>query len=282
MISSAAAHIDNDEGGAPEKMAGLKIISIPAPHAKLTPELIEPHLAQQEFVHAARPAVLSLTQATEWGTLYTLDEIRQLTAFAHAYGLLVHLDGARLANAVAATGHSLAEYTVKAGVDMLSLGGTKNGAMNAEAVILLNQDKLSRIHAGYGTDGVSPHPVEYIRKHSMQLASKMRFISAQLIALFGTDLYVHNATRANTMAQRLAVAVKDIPGVEVVAPVEVNSVFARVPAKAADEVRAQFPFYDWDDSGVVRWMCSFDTTESDIEQFAQALTTACLSHNTQG
>ena len=278
VISTAAAHINSDEAGAPEKIAGIKIINVPAPQAKLTPELIEPHVANQDFVHAARPSVLSLTQATEWGTLYTVEEIRQLASFAHAYGLLVHLDGSRLANAVAATGHSLAEYTTQAGVDILSLGATKNGAMNAEAVVVLNPDALSKLSGGLTESSTAPSPIEYIRKYNMQLASKMRFISAQLLALFGTDLYLRNATHANTMAQKLAALTRELDGVEIVAPVEVNSVFARIPGAVADAVRPQFPFYDWDDTGVVRWMCSFDTTEEDLANFVDALSTACLTH----
>ncbi len=281
VIGTAVAHINTDEAGAPEKVAGLKIINVPAPQAKLTPALVEPYLANQDFVHAARPSVLSLTQATEWGTLYTVEEIRQLASFAHAYGLLVHLDGARLANAVAATGHSLADYTTSAGVDILSLGATKNGAMNAEAVVVLNPEALSKLSGGLDAWGTAPSPVEYIRKYSMQLASKMRFISAQLLAMYGTDLYLRNAGHANTMARRLAAAVDGLDGIEVVAPVEVNSVFARIPGAVAESVRAEFPFYDWDDSGVVRWMCSFDTTEEDLDRFVAALSTACLTHKAE-
>lgn len=273
VIATTASHINTDECGAPEKIGGLKILAAEGQNAKLTPDLIAPLLGNQDFVHAARPTVVSLTQATEWGTLYSVDEIREICDFAHAHGLVVHMDGARLANAVAATGQSLYEMTTGAGVDVVSLGATKIGAMNAEAVVVLNSNIL-------GVDD-GPNPVEYLRKFTMQLSSKMRFLSAQLLSLYEGDLYLRNAEQANRMARTLAERVSGIPGVDVVAPTEVNAVFARLPRAAADRVRNDYPFYDWDDSGVVRWMCSFDTTEDDVNEFVELLRTACLAHQPQ-
>jgi threonine aldolase len=255
VICAASAHINVDEGGAPEKVAGLKLLPTATPLGKLTPEHIDQHAWGFGDVHRSQPAVVSITQTTELGTCYSLDELSALCARAHSYGLKVHLDGARLSNAAATLGLPLRAFTTDVGVDVLSYGGTKNGLMYGEAVVVLNPDAV-----------VGP---AYLRKTSMQLSSKMRFVSAQLEALLGGDLYLRNAGHANDMAQRLLKAVMDIPGIEVQRPVQANSVFVVLPREVTERLQAKHRFYVWDEhTGEVRWMTSFDTTEADIDTFA--------------
>ena len=255
VVCAQSAHINVDEGGAPEKMAGLKLYSIPTSDGKLTPGLIDTEARGFGDEHRAQPLAVSITQSTELGTLYTPDEIRAIADHAHSLGMTVHLDGSRLSNAGAALGLGLAAFTTEAGVDSLSLGGTKNGALGAEAVIVLNPDACAGL--------------TYLRKTHMQLASKMRFVSAQLIALYESDLWLRNAGHANAMATRLRAAVADIGGVEFAQPTQANGVFVRLPEGVADAVRSEFFFYDWDSAArEVRWMCSFDTTEDDVDAFA--------------
>lgn len=262
VVCAQTAHIHVDEGGAPEKVAGIKLFPVPTPDGKLTPELIDIEARGFGDEHRAQPLAVSITQSTELGTLYTPDEIRAITSHAHSLGMSVHMDGARLSNAAAALGVPFAEFTTDAGVDIISLGGTKNGALGAEAIVLLNPGASAGL--------------TYLRKTNMQLASKMRFVSAQLIALFEGDLWLRNAGHSNAMAARLRAAVEGIPGIEFAQETQANGVFARLPEGVADAVRSEFFFYDWDEAArEVRWMCSFDTTVEDVDGFAALLRTAC-------
>jgi threonine aldolase len=258
VICTDTAHLHVDEGGAPERVGGLKLLVAAGADGKLAPPLVEPLIARVGDEHAVQPRVVSITQATELGTLYSLPEVRALAELAHAHGMLLHMDGARLANAAAALGCSLRELTAGAGVDVLSFGGTKNGLMLGEAVIAF--------------DPALAEPLLYLRKQSMQLASKMRFLAAQFDALLEDELWRRNAARANAMAARLAAAVTALPGVRLTRPVEANAVFAIVPASARAALQERFDFYTWDEgTGEVRWMCSWDTTEADVDAFAAAL-----------
>lgn len=259
VVCARSAHINVDECGAPEKISGVKLLPVDTPDGKLTPELVDTVAWGFGDEHHAQPAVLSITQSTELGTVYTLDELAALSEHAHKLGMRVHLDGARLFNGAAALGCSLAEVTTAVGVDVLSLGGTKHGLMGAEAVVVLDPDVLA-----------GPKHGEFVRKLDAQLSSKMRFVSAQLLAILGDDLWKRGATHANAMARRLADAVRDT--VEVTQEPQANAVFALVPPKVTERLQRQYPFYVWDEAtGEVRWMCGFDTTEADIEGFAAAL-----------
>jgi threonine aldolase len=258
VVCAETAHINVDEGGAPEKVAGLKLMSVPTPDGKLTPELIDRQAWGWGDEHRAQPNLVSITQSTELGTLYTVEEITAICAHAHQLGMGVHLDGARIANAAAALGVPLRAFTTDAGVDVLSFGGTKNGLMAAEAVVVLNPEAATGL--------------KYLRKSSMQLASKMRFVSAQFIALLEGDLWLRGARHSNAMAARLHEAVRGIPEVTVTRPVQANAVFAIVPKDVTERLQKRFRFYTWDEhTGEVRWMCSFDTTEQDVDAFAAAL-----------
>jgi threonine aldolase len=266
VICSSLAHIHTDEGGAPERVSGLKLFTVPVPEGKLTPELIATEAFGFGDEHRAQPLVVSITQSSELGTVYTPEEIRAITAFAHDKGMLVHMDGARLWNAAASLNLPFRAFTTDVGVDVLSLGGTKNGLLCAEAIVVLNPDAV---------DGLI-----YLRKLSMQLASKMRFASAQILALFTDDLGMRSARHANAMASRLRSALEErvasgvVSGLGFSAPTEANAVFALLDNAVADRIREKFRFYDWDRAkGEVRWMCSFDTTEDDISRFVDAITT---------
>jgi threonine aldolase len=261
VICADTAHLNVDECGAPEAIAGVKLLSARAQDGKLTPELIDALHTRGGDEHAVQPRVVSISEATELGTVYRPAEIRALAEAAHARGLLLHVDGARLSNAAAALDVSLREITADAGVDLLSFGGTKNGLLAGEAVVFL---------APGLADGF-----EYLRKQSLQLASKMRFLAAQFDALLTEDLWRRCARQANAMAARLAGAVADLPGLTITRPVEANAVFATLPAGAAHSLQQQFPFYVWDEArGEVRWMCSWDTTEEDVDEFAAAIAAA--------
>jgi threonine aldolase len=258
VICASTAHINVDENGAPERVGGMKLLNVPTPDGKLTPELIDREAWGWGDEHRAQPLAVSITQSTELGTLYTVEEIQAISEHIHARGMKLHMDGARLGNAAAALGVPLRAITTDAGVDILSMGGTKNGMMYGECIVALDPD------AAPGLD--------YLRKMNMQLASKMRFISAQFIALYGTDLWLRSASTANTMAARLRTAVEKIDGVTLTQPTQSNAVFATLPAGAADKLRDIFRFYDWDQAtGEVRWMCTFDTTEADVDAFAAAI-----------
>lgn len=266
VICSSLAHIHTDEGGAPERVSGLKLFTVPVPEGKLTPELIATEAFGFGDEHRAQPLVVSITQSSELGTVYTPDEIRAITSFAHDKGMLVHMDGARLWNAAASLNLPFRAFTTDVGVDVLSLGGTKNGLLGAEAIVVLNPDAV---------DGLI-----YLRKLSMQLASKMRFASAQILALFTDDLGMRSARHANAMASRLRSALEErvasgeISGLGFSAPTQANAVFALLDNSVADRIREKFRFYDWDRAkGEVRWMCSFDTTEDDISRFVDTITT---------
>ncbi|MGW4798841.1 threonine aldolase family protein [Nonomuraea sp. NPDC004297] len=256
VICAESAHINTDEGGAPEVAGGIKLLTVPAPDGKLTPELIDRQAWGFGDVHRAQPKVVSISNTTELGTLYTAAEIAAICEHAHDLGLLVHLDGSRLTNAAAALDVPMRALTTDAGVDVLSFGGTKIGMMYGEAVVVL--------------DPAAATGVDYVRKTFMQLSSKMRFVSAQFDALLSGDLWLRNARRANAMARRLAAAAERVPGVRLARPVEANAVFAVLPGDVAERLRKRFTFYDWTD-GEVRWMCAFDTTEEDVDAFAAAL-----------
>ena len=261
VVSAKTAHINTDEGGAPERISGLKLLSVDTPDGKLTPELIDLEAWGWGDEHRAQPLAVSITQTTELGTLYTPDEIRAITDHAHSLGMTVHMDGARISNAAAALGVPLREFTTDAGVDVLSFGGTKNGVLYGEAIVVLNPDAVEGLL--------------FLRKLNMQLASKMRFVSAQLLALLDDDLYLRSASHANAMAARLrgSLEAAALPGLEFTRPTQANAVFAILPLGVADDLRRDFRFYDWDPATrEVRWMTAFDTTEADIDAFVAAIT----------
>jgi threonine aldolase len=260
VVAASTAHINVDEGGAPERVAGIKILNVPTDDGKLTTDLIDREAWGWGDEHRAQPLVASITQSTELGTLYTPDEVRAIADHVHARGMRLHMDGARISNAAAALGVPLRAFTRDAGVDVLSFGGTKNGAMVGEAVVVLDPA---------ASDGLL-----FLRKLNMQLSSKMRFVSAQLIALLEGDLWLRNASHSNAMAQRLRTGVEagiadgSIRGVAFTQETQSNGVFATLPDGVADQLRESFRFYDWDAArNEVRWMCSFDTTEQDIDAF---------------
>jgi threonine aldolase len=256
VICADSAHINTDECGAPERLLGTKLLVVPAPDGKLTPELISERLSARGNEHFAQPAAVAITQSTEFGTCYTLAELRKIADFAHASDLRVYLDGARLANAAAYLDCSLAELAE--GADVLSFGGTKNGAIGAEALIV--------VRSGLAAD------VPYLRKQQTQLTSKMRFLAAQFGALLQDDLWRTNASRANTMARRLAAGAAAVPGVEIVYPVQANAVFARLEPKHVAALQQDWFFHLWDErESVVRWMAAFDTTEADVDAFVASI-----------
>ncbi|WP_427017262.1 threonine aldolase family protein [Pseudarthrobacter sp. P1] len=258
VVCASTAHINCDENGAPERVGGMKLLAVPTTDGKLTPELIDREAWGFGDEHRAQPLAVSITQTTELGTCYTPAEVKAIADHAHSLGMKVHMDGARLANAAAHLGEPLRSFTSDAGVDVLSFGGTKNGLMFGEAVVALNPS---------ATDGL-----KYLRKMNMQLASKMRFISAQFIALLEGDLWLRSAGHANAMAARLRAAVDTIDGVTPTQPTQSNGVFAILPDGVADRLRESFRFYDWNEAArEVRWMCSFDTTEADIDAFVAAI-----------
>ncbi|MBZ5652239.1 MAG: low specificity L-threonine aldolase [Acidobacteriia bacterium] len=256
VICGEAAHIYTDECGAPEKFTGCKLLPVPVTNGKLTIESVSHAYHGIDDPHHVQPRVISITQATEVGTVYQPNEIKALARFAHQRGMFLHMDGARIANAAASLGQTLRQATRDLGVDVLSFGGTKNGAMGAEAVVFFDQ-KLG-------------HDFLYLRKQGMQLASKMRFISAQFDALFTGDLWHKNAQHANRMARLLQTQLRKIPQVKIVYKVEANGVFAKIPRPAIAKLQRRYFFYVWNEQqSVVRWMCSFDTTEQDVRQFAR-------------
>jgi threonine aldolase len=261
VICTETAHLNVDECGAPEAIARVKLLLASSEHGKVSPAEVKRLITRVGDEHAVQPRVVSISQSTELGTLYTPEETRTLSRVAHEQGLLMHVDGARLSNAAAALELPLRALTTDAGVDLVSFGGTKNGLLGAEAVVLLEP----RLADGF----------EYVRKQSMQLASKMRFLAAQFQALLSDELWLRCASHANAMAARLAEAVDQIPGVTITRPVQANAVFATLPAGATATLQRQFPFYTWDErTGEVRWMCSWDTTEEDVEAFAKAVKAA--------
>ena len=252
VICAESAHINTDECGAAERILGTKLLTVPAPDGKLTPELIASRLAGRGDEHFAQPGVVAITQSTEVGTCYSLAELRKIREFCADNGLRVFMDGARLANAAAYLGCTLAELAEHA--DVLSFGGTKNGAMGVEAVIVMRSGDAAN--------------APYLRKQHMQLSSKMRFLAAQFIALLDDDLWLQNARHANAMASRLAAGLADLPGVDVVYPVESDAVFARLARQHVAELQREWTFHVWDETTlVVRWMTAFDTQERDVDDF---------------
>jgi threonine aldolase len=256
VICAEAAHIYTDECGAPEKFTGCKLIPLPTRGGKLTVEAVRQAYHGIGDQHHVQPRVISITQATEVGTVYKPSEIKALARFAHEHDMFLHVDGARIANAAVSLGQSLRQASRDLGVDVLSFGGTKNGALGAEAVVFFDK-ALARDFL-------------YLRKQGMQLASKMRFISAQFDALLTGDLWRKSAEHANRMARLLQKNLSPIPDVKVVYKVEANGVFVKIPRKAIARLQKRYFFYVWnEEQSVVRWMCSFDTTEHDIKQFAR-------------
>ncbi|SDH73260.1 L-threonine aldolase [Sinosporangium album] len=257
IICAGTAHIATHEAGAPERLLGVKLITVSTSDGKLTPVDITSRLGGLGNHHESQPRVVSISQSSELGTCYTPDEVAALAAASHAHGLLLHMDGARIANAAAYLGTSLRSFTTDAGVDILSFGGTKNGALAAEAVIVLSP-------------ALTP-TIPFLRRQSLQLASKMRFISAQLTALLTDKLWHANADHANAMATRLADGIADLPGVSITYPVQSNAVFAALPQAAVPVLRERFVFHTWDASArVVRLVTAFNTAPDDVDAFIAA------------
>jgi len=264
VVCARTAHINTDETGAPEKTGGLKLLPVDSPDGKLTPELVAREAWGWGNEHRAQPLAVSISQVTELGTCYTPDEIRALADHAHERGMVLHVDGSRLGNAAAHLGVSLAELTSDAGADLLSLGGTKNGLLGAEAVVAL-------------TPGVA-HGLPYLRKIDLQLGSKMRFVSAQLLALYEGDLWLRSAGHANAMAERLAAGIEAIAaggsdsGIGIAQPVQSNAVFATMPHETAARAQRSFAFGSWPaQPGLYRLMCAWDTTPEDVDALLAAL-----------
>lgn len=260
VLCSEASHLWNDEAGAPEALAGCKLIAVPHRDGKISLDALKARAGRRGDQHASQPRLVSLTQPTELGTLYEPGEVRSVCDWAHAEGLLVHVDGTRLVNAAAALGTGLAELTTGLGVDAVSLGGTKNGLLFGEAVVFARPDMAPSF--------------PWLRKQNLQLASKTRFLGAQFEAWLGTDLWLELARNANAMAARLGAALRGLPGVEVTRPVQTNAVFARIPPAWVEPLRKTAPFYVWDAATTeVRLMCAWDTRPEDVDAFAAATRT---------
>jgi threonine aldolase len=262
VICSEHAHINADECGAPENFLGCKLLTVHTADGKLTVDDVGRHLQGRLDQHRVQPAVVSITQSSELGTVYSASEIIKIADFCHSHGLYLHMDGARFANAVASQGIGLGEASGRLGVDLLSFGGAKNGLLFGEALVSFRPE-LSK-------------NTQFIRKQAMQLASKMRFIAAQFSALLTDDLWLENAAHANRMAQLLAEQIKGIPDLAIVQPVQANAIFASLPRVAIDKLLKKYFFYIWDEEkNQVRWMTSFATTEEDIAKFAVAIKASC-------
>ena len=256
IVCVDSSHVNVDECGAPEKYTGCKLIALPTPDGKLRVEQIKPLLHALGNEHHVQPRVISISQATEMGTVYTKKELKSLSGFAHDNNMLLHVDGARLANAAVSLNASLREITADVGVDVLSFGGTKNGMMYGEAVIFFDK-KLA-------------NDFKFIRKQGMHLPSKMRYISAQFEALLSNNLWKRSAIHANHMAHLLAVELAKIPKIKITQPVESNGVFATMPPKYIPRLQKKYFFYVWDEEiSEVRFMASFDTSEHDIQEFVR-------------
>lgn len=258
VLCTEAAHINEDECGAPEKFTGCKLWDFFAADAKLHPEMLRYTLPNLGDEHRVQPRVISLTQATEFGTLYSIDEIAALAEFAHANGLYVHMDGARLANAAVSLGVDFRSFTRDAGVDVVSFGGTKNGLMYGEAVLFFHPELARR--------------AKFYRKQGMQLASKMRYISAQFSAYLSNDVWKRNAGHANAMAQQLAAGIAALPGAKLYHPVQANGVFVQLPDAVIEALRKDHFFYIFDEKNrVARFMCSYSTPESEVQRLVADL-----------
>jgi len=258
VICADTAHIQVDECGAPEKFTGCKLLPVKSVKGKISPESIREHLHGFDFEHHSQPKVISISQVTELGTVYTPEEIREIADLAHVHNMYLHMDGARIANAAAALNLSFRAFTRDAGVDVLSFGGTKNGLMIGEAVLFFNPELSKR--------------TKYIRKQSMQLFSKMRFVSAQFIPYLKNELWKKNALHANNMARLLEQEVQKVEGIKLTQQTEANGVFAIIPKEIIPQLQEKFFFYVWDENrSEVRWMTAFDTTEDDIYNFIETL-----------
>ncbi len=258
IICAETAHIQQDECGAPEKFTGAKLLPVSTPDGKLTSDLITKHLYGFGFEHHSQPKVISISQATEMGTIYTPAEIKALATHAHSYKMYLHVDGARLFNASASLNIGLKEMITDTGVDVLSFGGTKNGMMYGEAVVFFSKELSENF--------------KYRRKQGMQLASKMRFIAAQFNAMLTNELWLKNASHANKMAQLLATEVSKIPKIKITQKVQINAVFAIIPSDVIPQLQKEYFFYEWDKhTSEVRWMTSWDTTQEDIIGFVDLL-----------
>lgn len=254
VICAETAHVNVDECGAPENFTGCKLLTVPTPDGKLRVEQIKPLLHGIGVEHHVQPAVITISQATEMGTIYTKKELKTLAGFAHDHGMLLHVDGARLSNAAVSLDASLKEITADVGLDVLSFGGTKNGMMYGEAVVFFNP----KLAADF----------KYIRKQGMQLSSKMRFIAAQFEAMLSGDLWRRGPERANRMARWLADELTKLPQIKITQPVESNGVFAVIPSKYIPALQKRYFFYVWNEEiSEVRLMASFDTTDEDIRDF---------------
>ncbi len=261
VLCSDYAHIYSDECGAPEKHTGCKLIPLPHQDGKITLDSVRHAYHGIGDQHHVQARVISITQSTEMGTVYQPEEIQALARFAHEHEMFLHMDGARIANAAASLGQTLRQATRDLGVDVLSFGGTKNGIMGGEAVVFFNR--------AFSSDFL------YLRKQGMQLASKMRFIAAQFEALLTNDLWRRSAEHANRMARLLEAELRKIPQVRVVWKVEANGVFAQIPRHAVQKIKDRYFFYMWiEEECIVRWMCSFDTTEEDVKDFAKVVAEA--------
>jgi len=266
VITASTAHLEQDECGAPEKFTGCKVLSVDTADGKISPALVEKHMHGFDFEHHSQPRVISITQSTEMGTVYSPDEIRELSAYTHSHGMLLHMDGARIANAAVTLDLPFKSFTTDAGADILSFGGTKNGMMYGEAVCFLK----SGLSGGF----------KYIRKQSMQLASKMRFISAQYIAYFRDDLWRKSAAHSNRMALILAEKIGRLSGITITQPVQSNGVFVIMPQTVAARVCKHFFFYPWNEkTSEYRLMTGWDTTEEDIDGLVEVLRNELLKIN---
>lgn len=258
IICAETAHINVDECGAPQYFTGARLLTIETSNGKLTIEGIQKHMHGFGFEHHSQPNVISITQATELGTLYSVEEIKAICDFAHQNKMYVHMDGARIANAAVALGKEFKEFTVDAGIDVLSFGGTKNGMMYGEAIVFFNKKLAENF--------------KYTRKQGMQLASKMRFISAQFDAMLSNNLWKRNAAHANNMAKILEKEIRKLPEIKITQVVQANGVFAIVPEKIIQALQEEFFFYVWDEAkNEVRWMTSWDTEEEDIYGFVEKI-----------
>lgn len=266
IVAAHTAHMNEDECGAPEKFIGSKILEIHTDNGKILPEQVLPFLTSIGFQHHSQPKVISISQVTEMGTVYTPEEIKALADFAHSHNMYLHMDGARISNAAVALGMDFRSFTTDVGVDVLSFGGTKNGLMFGEVVIFLNKE--------LSTD------FEYARKQGMQLHSKMRFIASQFTRYLTDDLWKKNATIANNMADKLASEISKIPSLKVSQTVDANGVFVMVPSELIPKLQEHFFFHVWNETPIiengiarneVRLMCSWDTNEEDIEGFVKLI-----------
>jgi threonine aldolase len=264
VLCSDYAHIYCDECGAPEKHMGCKLIPLHHQDGKINVDLVRHAYHGIGDQHHVQARVISITQSSEMGTVYQPEEVQALAKFAHEHEMFLHMDGARIANAAVGLGQTLRQATRDLGVDVLSFGGTKNGMLGGEAVVFFNRT--------FSTDFL------FLRKQGMQLASKMRFIAAQFEALLTDDLWRKSAEHANRMARLLEAKVRKIPNVKVVWKVQANGVFAQIPQAAIQKIKEQYFFYPWiEEENIVRWMCSFDTTEDDIQNFAKVVAQAVKS-----